>query len=126
MQDGHSSNGASGFVCPRCGGALREQHDGASSSCECRIGDRFSEAMLWIEHGVARNRALLEAARALAENAALARRLASLAEGRGDTRVAVRLEDEARDQDRLYEQVRAMLDGLPGVDQGNADQGSSV
>jgi hypothetical protein len=115
--DDHPTNGASGFMCPRCGGALWERRDGGSVGYECRIGDRFSEAEAWIEHSVARNRALLTAARALAENAALARHIASSAEGRGDTAVAARLEDEAREEDRLYAQVRAMLEGLPEPDE---------
>ena len=112
----HPTNGASGFMCPRCGGALWERRDGASVAYECRIGDRFSEAEVWIEHSVTRNQALLTAARSLAENAALARRIASSAEARGDTAVAVRLEDEAREEDRLYAQIRAMLEGLPEPD----------
>ena len=114
--DDHPTNGASGFMCPRCGGALWERSQGTSASYECRIGDRFSEADVWIEHSVTRNHALLTAARALAENAALARRIASSAEARGDTAVAVRLEEEAREEDRLYAQVRAMLEGLPEPD----------
>jgi hypothetical protein len=113
--NGHPTNGASGFMCPRCGGALWERRDGGSVGYECRIGDRFSEAEAWIEHSVARNRALLTAARALAENAALARHIAASAQGRGDAAVAVRLEDEAQEGDRLYAQVRAMLEGLPDV-----------
>jgi two-component system chemotaxis response regulator CheB len=83
---------------------------------ECRIGDRLSEAEMWIEHSKARNQAQLTAARSLAENAALARRLATSAEARGDTTVAVRLEEEAQEEDRLYAQVRAMVEGLPVVD----------
>jgi len=119
MQDGPSSNGtgngASGYVCPRCGGPLREQYDGGSPAFECRIGDRTSQAELWIEHSAARNRALLWAARALAEHSALARHLAEMAVGRGDALVSARLEEEARDEDRLYAEVRAALAGLPGA-----------
>ena len=118
--DDHPTNGASGFMCPRCGGALWERSQGTSVSYECRIGDRFSEADVWIEHSVTRNHALLTAARALAENAALARRIASSAADRGDTTVAVRLEQEAQEEDRLYTQVRAMLEGLPEPDEDRA------
>jgi len=107
-----SVDGASGFVCPLCGGAIWEHDDGGSGSFECRIGDRFTEAEMWIAHSVARNQALLSAARALAENAALARRLAASAERRGDESVAVRLYEEASEEDRLYAQVRAMTEGL--------------
>jgi hypothetical protein len=114
-QPAQHTNGASGFVCPRCGGAIWEHDNGASTSFECRIGDRFSEAEMWITHSAARNAALLTAARALAENAALARRIAASAERRGDATVAARLEAEAREEERLHAQVRAMLDGLPEV-----------
>lgn len=110
------TNGASGYVCPRCDGAIWERGDGVATFFECRVGDRFSEAEMWIEHSAARNQALLVAARALAENAALARRLASSAAKRGDTGVAARLEAEAREEDRLYAQVRAMIEGLPEPD----------
>jgi hypothetical protein len=55
-------NGASGFVCPRCGGAIWEHGGDDSPYFECRIGDRFSGAEMWIAHSVARNRALLVAA----------------------------------------------------------------
>ena len=114
--NGHPTNGASGFMCPRCGGSLWERRDGTSVSYECRIGDRFSEAEVWIEHSVTRNQALVTAARALAENAALARHIAASAQRRGDTAVAARLETEAQEEDRLYAQVRSMLDGLPQPD----------
>jgi hypothetical protein len=68
---------------------------------------------VWIEQSVSRNQALLTAARALAENAALARHIAESAAVRGDITVAVRLEAEAQEEDRLYTQIRAMLEGLP-------------
>ena len=116
----HPHNGASGFMCPRCGGSLWEQQDGASTMFECRIGDRLSEAEMWIEHSMARNQALITAARSLAENAALARRLATSAEARGDTAVAVRLEEEAQEEDHLYAQIRAMVEGLPAFDDDTA------
>ena len=113
MRRDHPTNGSRGFVCPRCGGALWEPRDGGTASCECRIGDEFAQSELWIEHCVARNRILVTGARALAENAALARRLAVLADERGDAPIAVRFEEQAREEDRLYAQVRAMLEGLP-------------
>ena len=116
MPSEHPTNGSSGFICPRCRGALWEQRDGVAAVFECRIGDRYAQAELWIEHCGERNRALIKGARSLAENAALARRLAVLAHERGDAGVGIRLEEEAREEDRLYEQVLAMLEGLPGID----------
>jgi hypothetical protein len=111
--NGHRTNAAGGFICPQCGGSRWEQRHPTSPAYEYRIGDRFSEADVWIEQSITRNQALRAASRALAENAALARHIAVSAAARGDTTVAVRLEDEAQEEDRLYAQVRAMLEGLP-------------
>jgi two-component system chemotaxis response regulator CheB len=116
QKNGHPTNAASGCMCPPCGGSLWEQRDGTSRAYESRIGDRFSEAEVWIEQSVTRNQALLTAARALAENAALARHIAASAAVRGDITVAVRLEAEAQEEDRLYAQIRTMLEGLPEFD----------
>lgn len=123
MTDYAPDEAPSGFVCPACGGALWEhrragearpkEQAGGEPFFECRIGHRFAAARLWIEHCAARNRALACAARSLAENAALARRLAAWTREQGNDEAAARLEEEAADEDRLYEQVRATLDGLP-------------
>jgi hypothetical protein len=93
---------ASGFDCSRRGGAIWAHDVGATPYFACRIGVRFSEAALRIAHSAARDQARLVAARALAENAALVRRLAASAEQRGDTLVAARLEAEARTEERLH------------------------
>ena len=103
MQDEKLDGAASGYICPRCGGALWEQRADETLEFECRIGDRYAAAQLWIEHSAARNRAL--------KQAALARRLVGWARARGDGNLAVRLEAEAAEEDRYFEQVRAMLDG---------------
>jgi len=116
MQADESDGGASGFVCPTCGGALwwrdapEEARPGAHEfpTLECRIGHSFEAAQLWVEHCEARNRALQYAARALAENAALARRLATWTREHANPEAAAALEDEARSEDSLYKQVRAM------------------
>ena len=46
MQPHKPDRAASGYVCPRCGGALREQGTGETLEFECRIGDRFAAAQL--------------------------------------------------------------------------------
>lgn len=126
MTDQPPAEGASGFTCPTCGGALwaqpsppgpHDQTDGAGRPAEptfgCRIGHRFEATLLWVEHSAARNRALLFAARALAENGALARRLAAWADERGEAALADRLRQEAADEDRLSEQVQALAGEAP-------------
>jgi len=130
MQADGLDGAASGFVCPVCGGALWERPgvDGHASGTaedgalhfECRIGHRLEAAQLWIEHSAARNRALQCAARALAENAALARRLATWTREQGNLEAAAALEREAAQEDQLFEQVRGMVEGLPEPGRGSS------
>src|SRR5690348_8208933 len=101
MQPDRSDGAASGFVCPTCDGALWERPFGVdhsartkpadSLSFECHIGHAFEAAQLWVEQCATRNRALLYAARSLAENAALARRLARWTREHGDVEAATEL-----------------------------------
>ena len=113
----------SGYVCPECGGALWERGDGESLGFECRIGHCFEAARLWIEHCAARNRALLSAARALAENAALARHLVDWADARGEQALAARLREEAAREEEHLVQLRVMLEDLPVEAPSDGSQG---
>ena len=103
---------ASGYICPTCGGALWERRDGQSAYFECRINHPFEALDLWIAHCSARNTALQVAARALAENAALARKLAAWSRERGNLAAAARIDAEADSETQYYEQVRVMLEEL--------------
>ncbi len=102
----------SGYVCPRCGGALWEREDGTDPAFECRIGHAYEALALWIAHCEARNAAVVSAARALAENAALARKLAAWSRERGNEATAARIEEEAVLEEQHHEQVHRMLEGL--------------
>ena len=103
---------ASGYVCPACGGALWEHHSGEDLTFECRIGHAFEALELWVAHCTARNVALEAAARSLAENAALARKLAVWSRERGNVSAASRIEEEAHLEEQYYGQVQRMLEGL--------------
>ena len=98
---------------PQCGGALWASRNGDSLRFECRIGDAFSAAELWIEHSAARNQTLKRAARTLAENAALARKLAAWARERGNHAAAERLEQEANEGEHLRVEISRVVEGLP-------------
>ena len=122
MQDDPPGH-VTGYICPSCGGALSERRDGdASGEYRCRIGHAFTAAELWIEHCAMRNRALGAAARVLAENADLARALAEQARALGDGKLAARLEEEARAEERHVGQVLEMLEEV-GADDSEADLG---
>jgi two-component system chemotaxis response regulator CheB len=125
MQADGAAGASSGFVCPACGGVLWERHGSHTASSgagelrfECRIGHRYDVARLWVEHCAARNRAVQAAARALAENAALARRLAAWTRAHGNPKAAEELEREADHEDRLYAQVHPLLEDLPELGRG--------
>jgi two-component system, chemotaxis family, protein-glutamate methylesterase/glutaminase len=107
---------ASGFMCPQCGSALWTIRDGDSLRFECRIADAFSAAELWVEHSAVRNQTLKRAARSLAENAALARKLAAWARERGNHAAAAGLEEEANEGERLRVGVSRVLEGVPLAD----------
>jgi hypothetical protein len=72
----------------------------ARSALRGRIGDAFSAAELWIEHCAARNRALKRGQRALAENTALALKVAEWTRGRGAHASALRLDGPQATRDR--------------------------
>jgi two-component system, chemotaxis family, protein-glutamate methylesterase/glutaminase len=102
-----------GYICPQCGGALSQQTNGSGpGKYRCRIGHTFTPAEVWIEHCAMRNRALGAAARALAENADLARALAEQATAVGNAALAARLEEEARSEERYIGQILEMLEEI--------------
>jgi hypothetical protein len=112
---GAEPTGTPGYVCLRCGGALWKRRDGERPAFECRIGHAFEALELWVAHCTVRNAALEAAARALAENAALARKLAFWSRERGNVGAAARIEEEAAVEEQYYEQVRSMLEGLEPI-----------
>ena len=105
--------GLTGYTCPDCGGMLSQPTNGAGSTeYRCRIGHAFSPADVWIKHCAMRNRALGAAARALAENADLARALAAEAKALGNDALAARLEAEAQSEERHIGQILEMLEEI--------------
>lgn len=111
--EGRDDGAKCAFVCPACGGALWEKRTRGALRFECRAGDAFSPAELWIEQCAALNIVLESAQPVLAKNASLARRLAQWTRGRGDHATAVRLELEAAEDAHLADQVGGMLRGVP-------------
>ena len=117
--------GLTGYICPHCGGALSQRTNGhgpGNHDYQCRIGHVFTPAEIWIEHCAMRNRALGAAARALAENADLARALADQARALANDALAVRLEQEARAEEHHVGQILEMLEEI-GAGDPEADRG---
>lgn len=72
------------LTCPECGGVLVEVHDRRVLRYRCRAGHAWAAGNLLHSLAEAREAALLSALRMLAEEAALARRMAERARAQGD------------------------------------------
>ena len=107
-----------GYACPTCGGALWKReaangtHGDGKAQYQGRIGHAFTPAQAWIEHCATRNRVLGAAARALAENADLARTLAAEAKALNNGALAASLEAEAQSEERHVRTILEMLDEI--------------
>jgi two-component system chemotaxis response regulator CheB len=76
------------------------------------VGHAWSAESLLSEHGVAMERALWVALRALEEKSALSRRLASAGAARGSTRIADRYVALGREADDAAAMLRRMIVAL--------------
>jgi two-component system, chemotaxis family, protein-glutamate methylesterase/glutaminase len=109
-----------GYGRPSCGGALFEIEDGPVPRYRCRVGHAWSPESLLAEHGVALERALWIALRALEEKSALSRRLASAGAARGSTRIAERYLWLGREADGAAGTLRRLIVAL-GTGPGQAE-----
>jgi hypothetical protein len=91
---------------------LWEQTNGHGPRFVCRIDHPLEALQLWIEHCTVRNTALQAAARALAENVALAEKLAAWSREQGREVAAARIEAEAEREAHYFVQVHAMLEDI--------------
>jgi two-component system, chemotaxis family, protein-glutamate methylesterase/glutaminase len=101
-----------GYGCPSCGGALFEIHDGPVPRYRCRVGHAWSAESLLAEHGVAMERALWVALRALEEKSALSRRLSSAGAARSSARIAERYVQMGREADDAAGMLRRLIVAL--------------
>jgi two-component system chemotaxis response regulator CheB len=102
----------SGFICPDCGGTLYEIDDAAGVlHFRCRVGHAWSPESLVAEQDRAVENALWHAARVLREKAALHRRMAEAAVGRGSRRLAESSDKSAREAERSAVLIEAQLAG---------------
>ena len=99
----------SGFICPECGGALWEIHDGKLVKYRCHVGHGFTEDSLLIEKTQDLENALWTALRALEENAALCRRMARRVAGAPVTWIVEQYERRAQDAEARAEVVRDVI-----------------
>jgi len=99
----------SGIACPACGGVLNEVHEGDLLRFRCRVGHAYAPESLYDEQGVALESALWAALRALEEQVALGKRMASRAKELGQLKSATRYEDRAESAESQAKTVRRAL-----------------
>jgi two-component system chemotaxis response regulator CheB len=99
----------SGLACPSCGGVLNEVHEGDLLRFRCRVGHAYAPETLYEEQSLALESALWAALRALEEQAALGRRLASRARDLGQVKSATRFDERAESAEHQAQVVRQTL-----------------
>jgi two-component system, chemotaxis family, protein-glutamate methylesterase/glutaminase len=97
------------IVCPECGGVLSERTEAGVSRWECHVGHLYSPSSLNVAQGTEVERALWTALRMFRDRAALLRRMAEQAGGRGQGRFAESLRNRATEADEHGDSVMAVL-----------------
>jgi two-component system chemotaxis response regulator CheB len=104
-QDGIPST----MTCPECHGTLWEHRRGEMVAFRCRVGHAFTEEALLSIQAEQLEAALWTALRALEEHAALSRRLALRADGRGHSHSASAYTEQAMDAEHHASTIRNVL-----------------
>src|SRR5262245_37938599 len=109
IEDEDKGSRPSAFSCPDCGGVLWEVENGDFLRFRCRVGHSYSADALADEQDDTLERGFWAAFRALEENAALARQLASRMRQRGRQTIAKRFTDRADEAQANANAVRRMI-----------------
>jgi two-component system chemotaxis response regulator CheB len=116
----------SGFTCPECHGALWSSQDANGVRFRCRTGHVFSSDALLAGQDDHVERALWAALRALEEKAAMLRRIALRARGRGHVASAARFEQKANAALEEAVAVREVIARFEPVGDALADEEEAV
>jgi two-component system, chemotaxis family, protein-glutamate methylesterase/glutaminase len=99
----------SAFTCPDCSGTLWELERDGLLRYRCRVGHAFSEDSMHAGYSESVEAAFWTAVRVLEESAALERRLAEQAMGRGQPSVAARFYDVAKGREEQAMILKGLL-----------------
>lgn len=97
------------FICPECGGPLWESEENGLLRYHCHVGHAFTAEAFVGAQADALEQALWTALRSLEEGAALRRRMAAHARGRGLAAIAERFDDDGDDLEQRAAMVRKAL-----------------
>jgi len=105
----------SSLACPDCGGVLNEVRDGDLIRFRCRVGHAYAPESLYLQQSTQLEGALWAALRALEEQAALGRRMATRARELNQTRSALRFDERAAAAEAQARVVREALKPGPAA-----------
>ncbi len=104
------------FTCPDCGGVLFESIEDGIERFRCSVGHVYSPESLDEEQARALEIALWEAVRLLQDRGILLRRMAAMAQERGQDTIAASLERRAQDVLARSETIRSVIERPGPVD----------
>jgi two-component system chemotaxis response regulator CheB len=115
LRSGAMPGTPSPFVCPECGGALWELHEGALLRYRCHVGHIYTSDSLLAEQTERVEEAMWTALRTLEEHAALHHRLASRSRNAQLEGIAQGHERQAARAEARATMIRGVLTGEPAV-----------
>ena len=114
------------MTCPECHGSLWETREGALVHFRCRVGHAYTAESLLAHQADQLEAALWTALRSLEEHAALSRRLAVRANGRGHSHTASAFTEQAMDAEHHATTIRNVLSTGLNSQAGIADLASHI
>ncbi len=114
------------MTCPECHGSLWETREGALVHFRCRVGHAYTAESLLAHQADQLEAALWTALRSLEEHAALSRRLATRASGRGHSHSASAFTEQAMDAEHHATTIRNVLSTGLNTQAGIADLASHI
>jgi two-component system chemotaxis response regulator CheB len=114
------------MTCPECHGSLWETREGALVHFRCRVGHAYTAESLLAHQADQLEAALWTALRSLEEHAALSRRLAARASGRGHSHSASAFTEQAMDAEHHASTIRNVLSTGLNSQAGIADLTSHI
>ena len=103
------------LTCPECGGTLWQLGAGDATRFRCHTGHAYSPLALLAQQSEELEGALWRCVRMLTEKAVITRQLAAQARGRGDDRVAARIDEQVALDDTHIRVLRdQLLSARPG------------
>ena len=111
QQRGERNGALSVFTCPECGGSLWQADDDGVVRFRCHVGHSYYAEGLLAEQAEILEAALWTAARTFKDRSVLSRQLAHQERTHGNSKAAVRFEEQAQQAERYSDSIQKYLLG---------------